>query len=89
MFITKYTRRFEGVAHGAGKDSGTNSNFYYSFDIGLVHFVAIDTEVYAWYNETKASLFPFDPEEQLRWLEQDLQKANQSRGEVQHQVFLC
>jgi hypothetical protein len=39
----QYTRRFAAVAQGVGETSGSKSNFYYSFDDGLVHFVAIDT----------------------------------------------
>ena len=39
----QYTRRFAAVAKGVGEASGSQSNFYYSFDDGLMHFVAIDT----------------------------------------------
>lgn len=56
--------------------------------MGLIHFIAIDTEVYEWYNETQASIFPFQPEEQLTWLERDLEKANASRSEVSALLLL-
>jgi hypothetical protein len=35
-----------------------------------------------WYNETQASQFPFEPQEQLDWLRQDLVKAAANRHNV-------
>jgi len=63
-------------------ESGGNSNMWYSFDSGLVHWVGISTE----------TDFPNSPEgpdtlwnggpfgDQLAWLEMDLAAANQNRA---------
>lgn len=67
---------------GAGAASGSNTSFFYSFDLGLVHYVAIDTEIYAYQQQTAASLSPFTREQQLAWLESDLAAANANRDRV-------
>lgn len=48
---------------------------YYSFDIDNVHFVAIDTEVYA-YSRNQGEI-----DSQLKWLENDLIMANNNRAQ--------
>jgi formiminotetrahydrofolate cyclodeaminase len=39
----------------------------------------VDTEVYAYQDFTDSSDFPFNPEEQMAWLEADLVNANKNR----------
>eukprot|EP01121_Diplochlamys_sp_Union-15-3_P007165 TRINITY_DN17_c0_g1_i1.p1 TRINITY_DN17_c0_g1~~TRINITY_DN17_c0_g1_i1.p1 ORF type:complete len:412 (+),score=65.24 TRINITY_DN17_c0_g1_i1:155-1390(+) len=74
--FTQYIKRFSNVEYGAGTLSGSGTNLWYSFDQGLVHWIAIDTEVYAYYvNQNQI-------DQQLAWLEQDLKKANKNRTEV-------
>lgn len=75
--FSHYTNRFLGLLE-AGKVSGSNSNRWYSFNAGLIHFVAIDTEVYKYY---------FDPKfvnKQLQWLEQDLAWASHPENRTNH-----
>lgn len=75
-------RRFDGMRAGAGNASGSGTAFYYSFDLGLVHYVAIDTELFAYGKETARSLSPVTRATQLAWLEQDLAAADANRAEV-------
>lgn len=42
---------------------------WYSFDVGLVHFISYSTEVYFTYSQTYVG-------SQYSWLEEDLRKAN-------------
>ena len=63
-------------------DSGSNSAFYYSFDFGLVHYVAIDTEIYLFDSNTRRSKAPFEAADQIQWLDQDLARANANRESV-------
>ena len=67
--FTEYVKRFQGTQAYPGARSGSETNFYYSYDVGLIHYVVINTEVYKFPNETVASSFPFTPEQQLEWLE--------------------
>lgn len=62
------------MAANAGANSGSGSAIYYSFDVGLVHWVAISTEVF-WSQQGAA-------EAQLNWLKADLVKANANRAKV-------
>mmetsp|Transcript_41045 Transcript_41045/g.103427 ORF Transcript_41045/g.103427 Transcript_41045/m.103427 type:complete len:119 (-) Transcript_41045:388-744(-) len=57
-----------------GNSSGSNSNMYYSFDYGIVHFVAINTETIV----DEGNVNP----DQIHWLEEDLLKANQNRDKT-------
>lgn len=66
--------RFAGVAANAGANSGSGSALYYSFDVDLVHWVSISTEVY-WSQQDAAAA-------QLNWLRADLAKANANRASV-------
>ncbi|CAH0755500.1 unnamed protein product [Diatraea saccharalis] len=50
---------------------GPNSNLYYSFDVGPIHFVSISTEVY-YFTEYGIKLMV----EQYEWLKRDLTIAN-------------
>jgi len=45
--FNSYVYRFYGLVR-AGQSSGSNNNFFYSFDYGLIHYVIIDTEVRHW-----------------------------------------
>ena len=54
----------------------SNSNHYYSFDVGLVHYVMVSSEVYTYPSEAKNGPSPFTAQDQLEWLEADLIKAN-------------
>ena len=80
--FTNYNLRFQGIANHVAPasknsgDRGKGGNFYYSFDIGLVHYIMIDTEIYKYKLYTQQSLFPFTAEDQLQWLEQDLKAAS-------------
>ncbi|GAB2221479.1 hypothetical protein Droror1_Dr00012660 [Drosera rotundifolia] len=49
------------------EESGSNSNFYYSFDAGGIHFLMLGA--YVDYNRTGA---------QFRWLKKDLEKVDRS-----------
>eukprot|EP01089_Gocevia_fonbrunei_P016557 TRINITY_DN5161_c0_g1_i1.p1 TRINITY_DN5161_c0_g1~~TRINITY_DN5161_c0_g1_i1.p1 ORF type:complete len:483 (+),score=127.32 TRINITY_DN5161_c0_g1_i1:206-1450(+) len=55
---------------------GNSENMYFSFDVGLVHFISMSTEYY----------FPGPEElfvgEQYSWLKQDLQKATVNRAKT-------
>jgi len=57
---------------GVGKN-----NLYYSWDAGLVHYIALSTEL--WFGVTDLKT---DRKTQLAWLEQDLIKANANRQNV-------
>eukprot|EP00698_Gefionella_okellyi_P004423 TRINITY_DN14081_c0_g1_i1.p1 TRINITY_DN14081_c0_g1~~TRINITY_DN14081_c0_g1_i1.p1 ORF type:complete len:477 (-),score=88.35 TRINITY_DN14081_c0_g1_i1:13-1287(-) len=57
-------------------ESRSNTSFYYSFDFGLIHFVAMSTE------------HPYDVGSvQYEWLQQDLQAANANRARVPWLMF--
>jgi acid phosphatase type 7 len=59
----------------AGAHSGSNTNKYYSIDIGLVHFVVLSTNPYL-------GLTSSIRKAQLAWFEQDLITANANRANV-------
>ena len=46
--FTEYRARMHSIALGAGARSGTNSERFYSFSQGLVHFVVFSAEAYAY-----------------------------------------
>lgn len=80
--FVQYTQRFKAQEVYAGANSKSGTSFYYSFDVGLIHYVVINTEVYKYANQTAKSPLPFTPEEQLAWLEKDLVQANANRDNV-------
>jgi hypothetical protein len=80
--FTQYTQRFKAQQMYAGANSRSGTSFYYSFDVGFIHYVVINTEVYKYQNQTASSPLPFTPEEQLAWLEEDLKLANKNRENV-------
>jgi len=69
-----------------GRESGTNTNMFYSFDYGPVHFVAIDTESDYPGAPVLESTFPPTADEteyfQINWLHRDLTKAVANRNNV-------
>lgn len=74
--FSQYQNRFSLVRDGVGRSSGSDTNLWYSFDEGLIHWIAIDTEVYV-YSVDQGQI-----QRQMNWLEQDLVKANQNRQNV-------
>ena len=72
--FSQYSARFAGVAAHAGARSGSGSALYYSFNMGLVHWVMFSTEVY-WAQ-------PAVVEAQINWLKKDLAAANANRAQT-------
>jgi len=70
--FTHYINRFDNM-NFLGSSSGSDNNLWYSWNEGLTHFIAIDTEVYAY--STDAGQI----ERQINWLTQDLIEANRVR----------
>jgi len=66
--FTVYNAKFAGMP---GKQSGSNTSMWWSFDYANIHFIALSTE-------TDYPDAPFPPVfgDQLAWLEQDLKTAN-------------
>lgn len=50
---------------------GDNEGLWYSFNVGPVHFIAIETEAYYFMNYGIKQLV-----KQYQWLEKDLEEAN-------------
>jgi acid phosphatase type 7 len=75
----QYNARFAGIYSITGQNSASNSNFYYSFNVGSIHYIVVDTEVYKFSQQTMKSYYPFTAQQQLQWLESDLQVANLNR----------
>lgn len=46
--FSEYRARFASVIQGAGKASGSGSNIFYSFNLGLTHFLGFSAEAYAY-----------------------------------------
>lgn len=69
--FTHYSHLFRMPRNAA---SGT-SNFFYSFDLGRAHFIAINAEAYFYLPSACAQT-------QYNWLEEDLQAANARRDLV-------
>lgn len=81
--FTEYNQRFKAIETLAGKRSGSNSNHYYSFNVGLIHYIMISTEVYSYPTEAAVGPSPFTAQEQLDWLEADLAAANEASARDQ------
>ncbi len=46
--FSEYRARFHSVEAGAGKASGSGSSIFYSFDLGLTHYISFSAESYAY-----------------------------------------
>ena len=70
--FSHYRARF----HMPGTESGSSTNLYSSFNVGPVHFVSIDTELYFYdhYYDNSHIL------RQYKWLINDLETANKNRA---------
>ena len=64
------------ATHGARHGPASGTSRYYSVDIGLIHFVALDVNVYYFSNEAQYRA------PQLAWLARDLAAAVANRGDV-------
>ncbi len=64
----RYLNQTAGMALGAGRNSGSMSGRYHSVDLGLVHIINLDFNVYY-------GLDPAFRQAQLSWLAADLAKA--------------
>ena len=71
--FTHYNHRFSAQL-SLGQHSNSGTGLWYSFNQGLVHYVAINTEVWAYYPDEAQQA------RQMQWLKQDLAKANANRG---------
>lgn len=67
--FTHYSHRFQMTDTSAGT---RNNSFYYSFNLGPVHFVAYSTEFYYFMRQT--GIEPLIA--QYNWLKKDLRRAN-------------
>ena len=46
--FSEYRARFASVEAGAGKRSGSSSSIFYSFDLGLTHYISFSAEAYTY-----------------------------------------
>ncbi|TMW68745.1 hypothetical protein Poli38472_006213 [Pythium oligandrum] len=92
--FSHYSERFRNMPSNTGTvrtgHGEAPNNWFYSFDVGLVHFVVISTEIY--FKKT----FETDiVERQENWLREDLARANANRVEtpwiivVGHRPMYC
>eukprot|EP00755_Sulcionema_specki_P007987 Sspe_Gene.5761::Locus_1913_Transcript_1_1_Confidence_1.000_Length_1870::g.5761::m.5761 len=81
--LAHYIERFRHMpsnAHPATfhtKNGESTNTLYYSWDHGLVHYVAISTELWFGVVDWHTSMFTL-----LEWLKKDLKKANENRANV-------
>jgi len=64
------------VTEGGGVNSGSGTNWFYSFDLGYAHFVGFSSEVY--FNSYLSGIMAT----QYEWLQSDLAKAVNNRANV-------
>lgn len=69
--FSHYNHRFTMVNSG-GFENGSKNNFYYSFNLGPVHFVVFSTEFYYFLEQT--GMVPLH--NQYYWIEEDLRRAS-------------
>jgi acid phosphatase type 7 len=74
--FTEYNLRFKSIEDLAGRVSDSHSNHYYSYDVGLIHYVVVSTEVYSYPTMAAAGPSPYTAAQQLQWLEEDLKRVN-------------
>lgn len=92
--FSHYTERFRLMPSNTGQVKSGNgiapNNWFYSLNVGLVHFAFISTEIYF-----KKTLEPGIVERQEAWLRADLAAANANRAEtpwiivVGHRPMYC
>ncbi|OQR82150.1 calcineurin-like phosphoesterase [Thraustotheca clavata] len=74
-----YTNRFQLMPANAGtvvvKGQELSNNWFYSYNVGLVHFVVLNTEIYFRKHKEDPNII----DKQLQWLESDLLVANGNR----------
>ena len=71
--FSEYRARFASVALGAGAASGSFSNIFYSFELGLTHYLGFSAEAYA-YNSGQDLLA-----NQLAFMKADLAAVNRTK----------
>ena len=86
--IAQYTERWRHMpienssgTIGTKNAPGNPNNWFFSFDAGLVHYVAISTEVQALAMTAYGGGYDL-VKRQYEWLEQDLTKANKNRDKT-------
>ena len=82
--LSHYSESFRLMPANSGKEVKTKNghapnNWFFSWDDGLVHYVAISTEVYSGTNSIETGV---DSLSQHTWLKEDLAKANANRDKV-------
>jgi len=70
--FTQYRARLHSVTLHAGVNAGTNSNIYYSFNQGLVHYLVFSAEAYIYAVSTDFI------NNQLAFMKQDLANVNRT-----------
>jgi hypothetical protein len=86
-----------GLHHSAGLGGSlaSNTSRYFSVDFGLIHFVALDLNVYYGCDTCTADPKPNCVDKQKAWLDADLDQANANRDQVpwivvmSHFPFYC
>jgi hypothetical protein len=77
--LARYTEQFRHVPTTSGTVRSDNgkapNNWYYSWDTGLVHYIAISTEI-------PFTQFVVLTEQMLQWVKSDLEAANANRDKV-------
>jgi len=82
MNFSHYKYRFLGVTQGLAQNSKSTTNLWYSWNAEWVHFVVIDTEMYAFnYNPGQVATH-------LNWFENDLIEANKNRAKYPWIIML-
>ena len=80
--LAHYTERFRLMPSNSGTTKTMNgeapNNWFFSWDDGLVHWVTMNSEIYF----ESAQQAQHSVEDQWKWLEQDLIKANKNRENV-------
>ena len=80
--LSHFTERFRNMPANSGEHVKTANgmapnNWYFSWDDGLVHYVAMSTELYTHVGSVETGV---DVISQYEWLEQDLREANANRN---------
>ena len=68
--FTEYRARFKSVEYGAGAASGSNSNIFYSYNQGLVHYIGFSADAYTYRSGSQMLA------NQLAFMKSDLAKVD-------------